>query len=77
VFVYGPFRVSGNLVDSNQRFDESLRSRCAEWGVRDLESVSAAAAKYELCLLKVVDMPANNLSLIFKRVSSDDTLDSH
>jgi hypothetical protein len=38
-----------------------------EWGVRDLESVVAEADRAGFALEEVVEMPANNLSVIFRR----------
>ncbi|MHB2205884.1 DUF938 domain-containing protein [Methylobacterium sp. CM6257] len=69
LFLYGPFREGGrHTAPSNAIFDESLRDRDPQWGVRDLESVSAEAAKHGLALSRRVAMPANNLSLIYLRV---------
>ncbi|MGH1572022.1 DUF938 domain-containing protein [Methylobacterium sp. P31] len=69
LFLYGPFREGGrHTAPSNAAFDESLRGRDPLWGVRDLESVSAEAAKHGLMLSRRVAMPANNLSLIYRHV---------
>jgi uncharacterized protein DUF938 len=68
LFLYGPYRRDGaHTAPSNERFDVSLRSRNADWGVRDLEAVSDAAAAQGLTLHAVHDMPSNNLSVIFRR----------
>lgn len=48
-------------------FDESLRARNASWGVRDIEAVGAAGEACGLHLVERVAMPANNLSLIFRK----------
>jgi hypothetical protein len=37
------------------------------WGVRDLEDVAALAARHGLELAERIEMPANNLSLLFRR----------
>lgn len=50
-------------IDSN--FDQSLRSRNPEWGVRDLEAVVEEAEACGLVLYDKVEMPANNLSVIY------------
>jgi Protein of unknown function (DUF938) len=50
-----------------RNFDASLRSRDPTWGVRDLESVIEAASNEGLELIEKIEMPANNLSLIFQR----------
>jgi hypothetical protein len=67
VYLYGPFKRDGrHTAPSNAAFDESLRGRNSEWGVRDLGDVSAIAAQAGLGLAEVVAMPANNLSALFK-----------
>jgi hypothetical protein len=66
--MYGPFRLEGaHTAESNARFDASLKQRDPSWGVRDLESVSEAAAAHGLGLEERVAMPANNQMLIFRR----------
>lgn len=69
LFLYGPYKRAGrHTAESNAAFDASLRERNPEWGVRDLEEVVALAAEYGLELVEVVDMPANNFSLVFRRI---------
>ncbi|KQT12607.1 SAM-dependent methyltransferase [Methylobacterium sp. Leaf399] len=68
LYLYGPFREEGaHTASSNAAFDDSLRARNASWGVRDIEAVAAAARAHDLHLAERVAMPANNLSLIFRR----------
>ncbi|HWA75307.1 MAG TPA: DUF938 domain-containing protein [Polyangiaceae bacterium] len=68
VVLYGPYRISGaHTAESNARFDESLRTRNPEWGVRDLEAVVTLAEGARLRLVERVEMPANNQSLVFVR----------
>ena len=68
LYLYGPYRRGGaHTAPSNEAFDASLRSRNPEWGVRDLEAVEEAAARRGFSLREVVQMPANNLSVIFER----------
>ncbi|MCU4180501.1 class I SAM-dependent methyltransferase [Bosea sp. BH3] len=68
LYLYGPYRRPGQpLEPSNAAFDESLRSRNAEWGLRDLEAVEALAANNGFNAAQVIEMPANNLSLIFRK----------
>jgi len=70
LLLYGPFREAGrHNADSNAAFDASLRARNPDWGVRDRERVSAEAAKHGLVLSRRIVMPANNLSLIYRRVA--------
>ena len=68
LFLYGPFlRGDVPTAPSNIAFDQSLKARDARWGLRDLEAVTACAAGHRLALDRIVDMPANNLSLLFRR----------
>jgi hypothetical protein len=68
VFTYGPYRVDGDWRgDGNVAFDQSLRSRNPDWGIRELRDVEAVAAGHGLALVATVAMPANNLSLVFRK----------
>ena len=68
LFVYGPFRRAGVVTaPSNEAFDASLRARDPEWGVRALEAVAAEAEPHGLRLDRVVEMPANNVSVVFRK----------
>ena len=68
LYLYGPYRRADRpLEPSNAAFDESLRSRDSEWGLRDLEAVAALAAANGFGSPEIVEMPANNLSLIFRK----------
>ncbi len=67
LFLYGPFSRGGNhSAPSNEAFDESLRARNPEWGVRDLDEIAAFAEGRGFGLDEIVEMPANNLSVIFR-----------
>ena len=68
LFLYGPFMRDGaHTAPSNAAFDASLRAQDPAWGVRDLAAVSALADLNGLVLSKIVEMPANNLTLVFAR----------
>ena len=68
LYLYGPYRRNGeHTAPSNAAFDASLRVRDPDWGIRDLEAVVAAAAAEGLSLAATQEMPANNLSVIFRR----------
>jgi tRNA G46 methylase TrmB len=68
LFLYGPYRRYGrHTAASNEAFDNQLRLRNPEWGVRDLESVCTIAEENGLALTEVIEMPANNFSVVFCR----------
>ena len=65
--LYGPYMQRGcHTAPSNAAFDASLRRRDAEWGVRDLDDVTALAQGQGFTLDQVVAMPANNLTVVFR-----------
>jgi Protein of unknown function (DUF938) len=67
LLLYGPYRQDGvPTAPGNEAFDADLRSRNAEWGLRDLADVEREAAAQGLRLDEVVTMPANNLLLVFR-----------
>jgi Protein of unknown function (DUF938) len=67
LYLYGAYKQNGkHTAQSNEAFDQSLRSRNSDWGVRDLEAVIAAAQAQNLSLVNVCPMPANNLSVAFR-----------
>ena len=68
LFLYGPYRRFGQHTSpSNERFDSDLRAHDPEWGLRDMEDVSEVALARGFVLQEVVEMPANNFSLVFRR----------
>ncbi len=68
LYLYGPYRRNGaHTAPSNEAFDQSLKSQDPSWGIRDLEAVIQLAADAGFGTPEVVEMPANNLSVIFKR----------
>ena len=70
--LYGPFMRGGrHTAPSNAAFDASLKRRDAEWGVRDLDEVTALAQFHGFELEQVVAMPANNLTVVFRRGLAD------
>jgi hypothetical protein len=71
LFLYGPYTRAGvETAFSNQAFDADLRARNPAWGLRDLDEVAEHASEQGLMLAEVVEMPANNLSVIFRRTMS-------
>jgi SAM-dependent methyltransferase len=68
LYLYGPyFEDAVETAPSNLAFDESLKARNPAWGVRRLEAVRALATRHGLELAERIAMPANNLSLIFRK----------
>lgn len=69
LFMYGPYKIGGaHTAPSNEAFDRNfLRAQDPEWGVRDLDEVIAEARTRGLEHESTVEMPANNLSVIYRR----------
>jgi len=69
LYLYGPYIREGfATAPSNQAFDRSLRDRNPHWGVRELETVAAVAQSVGFSVPSVTEMPANNLSVVFRRM---------
>ena len=69
LYLYGPFKCNGeHTAISNAQFDRSLQERNPAWGVRNLETVIEVAAQANFGLPKIIEMPANNLSIIFTKL---------
>ena len=65
---YGPYSLHGeHTAESNARFDESLRERNAQWGVRDVDAIEQVAREHGFALVETHQMPANNLLLVWRR----------
>jgi SAM-dependent methyltransferase len=70
LFLYGPyFRPGVTTAPSNLAFDSDLRARNPAWGLRDLDAVAALAAAHGFAAPQIIEMPANNLSLVFHATS--------
>jgi len=68
LILYGPYRRAGvQTAPSNEAFDLSLKARNPQWGLRDLDAVTAEAEKGGLRFDRLTEMPANNLVLMFRR----------
>lgn len=69
LYLYGPYREAGvETAPSNLAFDADLKRRDPAWGLRDVADVAALAQDHGLARTLRVAMPANNLSLLFRRV---------
>ncbi len=68
--LYGPYRRDGaHTAPSNAAFDADLRGQDPAWGIRDLEAVAAEAAAQGFGRPEVSAMPANNLTVVFRRAA--------
>lgn len=68
LYLYGPYlEAQTPAAPSNLAFNEDLKRRNPEWGLRRLEDVAALAARSGLKLAGRIEMPANNLSLWFEK----------
>ncbi|KAF4531675.1 hypothetical protein B566_EDAN011834 [Ephemera danica] len=68
LFTYGAYAHGGVITpESNQRFNEMLKERDSEWGLRDIDDLKKIASKVGLFLEKIHDMPANNKTLIWRK----------
>jgi SAM-dependent methyltransferase len=66
LYLYGPFRRAGHhTAPSNAAFDADLKVRDARWGVRDVGELADAAQGFGAPV--IIPMPANNLSVVFRR----------
>lgn len=69
LYLYGPYRQNGvPLAASNAVFDDSLRRRNPKWGLRELDAVAELARAAGFGEPAVTAMPANNLSVVFRRL---------
>jgi SAM-dependent methyltransferase len=70
LYLYGPYKRKGfATAHSNEAFDGNLRDRNPTWGLRDLETVTAIAESVGFSVPTVTEMPANNLSVVFRCLS--------
>ena len=68
LIIYGPFMRNGaHTSASNAAFDQSLRERNDEWGLRDVNAFTSIAANAGFQIDDVIPMPANNLTIVFNR----------
>ncbi len=67
LMLYGPFKKNGKHTSkSNFLFNQSLKEKNSSWGIRDLEEVIKNARSNRLEINNIIQMPANNHSLIFR-----------
>ena len=67
LILYGPFKKNGEHTSySNSLFDDVLKEKNSTWGVRDLEEVKEIGLNNGFEAENIIQMPANNLSLVFR-----------
>tara|TARA_Y100001933_G_C18873669_1_gene511048 strand:+ start:260 stop:880 length:621 start_codon:yes stop_codon:yes gene_type:complete len=70
LLLYGPFKIKNKHTSiSNKQFDKSLKIQNNNWGIRNLEEVYKEAIINGFNEKTFIEMPANNLTLIFRKVS--------
>ena len=70
LIIYGPFKIKDkHISETNELFDKSLKIQNSDWGVRNLEAVDKEAKINGFSQKKLIKMPANNLTLIYQKVS--------
>ncbi len=67
LILYGPYFEQGvETAGSNLAFDESLRSRNEQWGIRNVEDVDQLGIANGFTRTARHAMPANNLILVYR-----------
>ncbi|XP_012258056.1 methyltransferase-like 26 [Athalia rosae] len=68
LFTYGPYMIDGKISpESNVSFNESLKTQNPEWGLRDVRDLEKLAHENGIYLMKIIDMPANNKTIIWRK----------
>ena len=68
LILYGPyFEDDVETAPSNLAFDESLKARDPEWGIRTIAAMDALGARTGFARTARHEMPAKNLTLVFRR----------
>ena len=66
--LYGPFKIGNrHISQSNYLFDNSLKLQDDLWGVRDIEEVGHEAKRNSFFQENIINMPANNFSIIYRK----------
>ena len=67
LMLYGPFiREKFKTSKGNLKFDQSLKLKNPQWGIRNLDDVTNIASKNGFQKDKIIEMPANNLSVFYR-----------
>ena len=68
LILYGPFNYNGQYTsESNARFDDWLKTRDPQSGIRNFEDINALAETAGLVLEQDYEMPANNRILCWRK----------
>ena len=68
--LYGPFKIDNkHTSQSNYLFDKSIKMQNDLWGIRNLEEITHEAQKNGFFQENIINMPANNFSIIYRKVS--------
>lgn len=72
LITYGPYAFDGQITpQSNVNFHMSLISQDPSWGLRDVSDLKKLAQENNIKLIEIVDMPANNKTIIWKKICTD------
>ena len=70
LILYGPFKIGNEHTSkSNYFFDNSLKMKNNFWGIRNIEDVNDEAKKNGFFQEDIINMPANNFSVIYRKMS--------
>lgn len=68
LFLYGPFKQNGGFANiADAELDAALRSRNADWGLRDIEAVVALGTARNLGVEQVSDLPGGQIGVVFRK----------
>ncbi len=68
LYLYGPYLRDGvETAPGNLAFERSLKSRDLRWGLRDVADMDALAARNGFVRESLIEMPANNISLVYRK----------
>ncbi|MBO6609818.1 DUF938 domain-containing protein [Altererythrobacter sp.] len=68
LILYGPYLEEDvETAPSNLAFDASLKSRNPSWGLRNVADIEALGTDYGFARTARYEMPANNLTLVYRR----------
>ena len=70
LILYGPFKICNkHTSESNYFFDNSLKMQNDLWGIQNLEEVCDEGKNNGFSQEDIISMPANNFSIIYRKVS--------